>query len=217
MFLALPTLYSEDKRKYDTSAIEETLQFLDKHSYRGVILNKSTVEPTSTQQWDTKYRLSMIHNPEFLTARTASKDFANQKHIVLGCGKYCTQDQKNMVSSWYKKCFPSANISTCLSNESEMMKITANSFYATKIQFFNEIYSLCNTLGIDYDRCIDLVLKNNWVNPMHTTVPGPDGKLSYGGACFPKDTNALCSLMERQGVYRKVLEATIQEQKEMRS
>ena len=113
LFLALPTLYSEDKRKYDTSAIEETLQFLDKHSYRGVILNKSTVEPTSTQQWDTKYRLSMIHNPEFLTARTASKDFANQKHIVLGCGKYCTQDQKNMVSSWYKKCFPSSNISTC--------------------------------------------------------------------------------------------------------
>ena len=30
---------------------------------------------------------------------------------------------------------------------------------------------------------------------MHTNVPGTDGKLSYGGACFPKDTNALNNFM----------------------
>ena len=35
------------------------------------------------------------------------------------------------------------------------------------------------------------MLKNDWINPMHTKVPGTDGKLSYGGMCFPKDTKAL--------------------------
>jgi nucleotide sugar dehydrogenase len=216
LFLALPTLYDIENKQYDTSAIVETLDYLQKHEYNGIILNKSTIEPTSTDTWDKKYNLSLVHNPEFLTARTASKDFANQNHIVLGFGKHCSLDQKNRVSSWYKECFPKAQISMCLSNESEMMKITANSFYATKIQFFNEIYLLCEKLHINYNQCIELILKNNWVNPMHTTVPGPDGKLSYSGACFPKDTNALLSLMQRTDTPHKQLESTVLERNEMR-
>ena len=216
LFLALPTLYDIENKQYDTSAIVETLDYLQKHEYTGIILNKSTIEPTSTDTWDKKYNLSLVHNPEFLTARTASKDFANQNHIVLGFGTHCSQDQKNRVSSWYKTLFPKAQISMCASNESEMMKITANSFYATKIQFFNEIYLLCEKLHINYNQCIELLLKNNWVNPMHTTVPGPDGKLSYSGACFPKDTNALLSLMERTDTPHKLLESTILERNEMR-
>ena len=76
------------------------------------------------------------------------------------------------------------------------MKIFCNSFYASKIQLFNEYYMLCQQNGSDYNRIRDLMLKNEWINEMHTQVPGPDGKLGYGGACFPKDTNALQKYME---------------------
>ena len=54
------------------------------------------------------------------------------------------------------------------------------------------------------------------INKMHTTVPGPDGKLSYGGYCFPKDTNALLNLMKKKDAKCKVLNATIEERNEMR-
>ena len=60
------------------------------------------------------------------------------------------------------------------------------------------------------------MLKNNWINPMHTNVPGPDGLLSYGGLCFPKDTNALCSFMKKMNSPHKVLESVIIERNEMR-
>ena len=30
----------------------------------------------------------------------------------------------------------------------------------------------------------------------HITVPGPDGRKGYGGACFPKDTNAFSRFAE---------------------
>ena len=60
------------------------------------------------------------------------------------------------------------------------------------------------------------MLKNGWINPMHTNVPGPDGKLSYGGYCFPKDTNALLNDMKNKGTPYKVLEATIEERNTMR-
>ena len=96
------------------------------------------------------------------------------------------------------------------------MKSFVNCFYSVKIQFFNELYLLCEKMGCDYNNVKNLMLKNKWINPMHTDVPGPDGKLSYGGYCFPKDTNALAEHMKRENVTCKVLEATIAERNEMR-
>ena len=72
-------------------------------------------------------------------------------------------------------------------------------------------------MGCDYDVVKDLMLKNKWINPMHTNVPGTDGKLSYGGYWFPKDTNALLEHMKREGTFHGVLEATIEERNKMRS
>ena len=97
------------------------------------------------------------------------------------------------------------------------MKLFANSFYSVKIQFFNELYLLCQKTNTNFDIVKDLMLKNNWINPMHTNVPGRDGQLSYGGFCFPKDTNALFAFMNEKQTNCKVLEATIQERNQMRN
>ena len=51
---------------------------------------------------------------------------------------------------------------------------------------------------------------------MHTDVPGIDGMLSYGGYCFPKDTNALVQFMKTKNTSHKVLQAVIDERNEMR-
>ena len=40
-----------------------------------------------------------------------------------------------------------------------------------------------------------MMIGNGNINPDHTSVPGPDGNISYGGYCFPKDTNALNEYM----------------------
>ena len=61
-----------------------------------------------------------------------------------------------------------------------------------------------------------MMLKNGWINPMHTDVPGPDGKMSYGGLCFPKDTNALNEFMKQNNIPNSVLNATICERNSMR-
>ena len=96
------------------------------------------------------------------------------------------------------------------------MKIFVNSFYASKIQLFNEYYLLCQNNGSDYNKIVKLMLKNKWINPMHTMVPGTDGKLSYGGACFPKDTNALSCYMDKKNVYNKVLKSVVEERNLLR-
>ena len=46
--------------------------------------------------------------------------------------------------------------------------------------------------------------------------PGPDGKLSYGGYCFPKDTNALLQFMKTKNTAYEVLQAVVDERNKMR-
>ena len=216
IYLCLPTLFNPDTNTYDLSAIHDTLQFLSANSFQGLILIKSTIEPSRSAKLAMQYHLKIIHNPEFLTARTAREDFKNQSHIVLGMTENVSVSDIQVVQLFYQTFFPNAVISTCTSTESESMKIFANSFYAIKVQAFNEFYLLCQQNGADFPKVIQMMLQNGWINPMHTQVPGPDGKLSYGGACFPKDTQALLATMKRAGTPHAVLEATITERNAIR-
>ena len=218
IFLALPTIYDESKHEYDKSCIIEVCTDLTANDYNGLVVIKSTVEPTTTKELSNMFpNLKLIHNPEFLSNATAYEDFHNQTHIVLGKGPNVTHEDIVILEDFYKELYPTAEISVCSSTESESMKSFVNCFYSVKIQFFNELYLLCQKNNCDYNKVKDLMLKNNWINPMHTQVPGVDGQLSYGGYCFPKDTNALLEFMKRCGTPSKVLEATIEERNIMRN
>lgn len=216
LFLALPTKYNINEQGYDLIAITNTLKKLVKYKYNGIIVIKSTLEPGTIKLLSDQYDLDIVHNPEFLTARTAIADFNNQKHIVIGKNIIKNSNNFDRLIHFYKTYFPSAEISICESSESESMKLFLNNFYAVKVQFFTEIYLLCQKLNINYDIIKELMLKNGWINPMHTQIPGPDGLISYGGLCFPKDTLALDFLMEKLNSPHAVLNSTIIERNNMR-
>jgi UDPglucose 6-dehydrogenase len=213
LFLCLPTLFDEERCMYNKDEIVKTLNKLE--DYKGLIVLKSTLEPESTNNLSKKYsNLKICHNPEFLTARTAFEDFHNQTHIVLGKGPNCDSVQE--LYDFYHQYYPDAEISTCTALESESMKIFCNSFYASKVMLFNEYYLLCQKNGSDFEKIKSLMLKNNWINPMHTNIPGPDGSLGFGGACFPKDTKALNEYMKKLNSENIVLQSVINECKNVR-
>jgi len=215
IFLCLPTLYNDTIHKFDISEIEKTLRYFNDNLYDGIILIKSTLEPHTTNYLSDKYKnLSLIHNPEFLSAKTAQNDFLNQKHIILGLSNNFSKNI-DIVVDFYKKYFCD-NISIVNSIESESVKLFCNSFYASKIQIFTEFYLLCQKLNIDYNKVRNLMVNNGWINKMHTDIPGSDGNISYGGLCFPKDTNALNSFMEKTNSPNQVLNSVINERNNMR-
>ena len=217
LFLALPTIFKEDLKQYDKQPIVETCQILNDLKFKGIIVIKSTVEPETINILSNNFEyLQFIHNPEFLTARTAYQDFHNQKHIVLGKCPRCSLNNLNIVKNFYKKYYPEADISLCSSTESETMKLFCNSFYAMKVQIFTEFNQLCEKNNTNFNKIKNMMLKNNWINEMHTNVPGPDGKISYGGLCFPKDTNALNNYMIKKKSINNVLNASIKERNEIR-
>lgn len=206
IFFCLPTPFVDDFG-YDLSSIKENLLFLSKNNYGGLVVIKSTVSVGTCSQLFKKYNLKICHNPEFLTQRTAFEDFHNQKNIIIGYDQNL-DDLKYLIKIYSKY---NAKINLCTTKESEAAKLFCNSFYAQKVMIFNEFYSLCEKLDIKYDYVKKMMLDNDWINPMHTDVPGPDGKLAYGGACFPKDTKALLKQMKDNKSYSKILEACIYE------
>ena len=217
IFIALPTPYNEQLHTYDKTSLDETLEKLNKMCYDGVILIKSTVVPYTTQTYARQYPyLKLVHNPEFLSALTATQDFINQKQIICGLSTNISCKDEHNIKTFYELYFPDASVSICESNESESTKIFVNSFYAVKVQFMTELQQLCNVTNIDYNRVRELMLNNGWINPMHTNVPGSDGNISYGGMCFPKDTNALNEYMKELDTPHSILDACIKERNKMR-
>lgn len=217
LFLCLPTLYSDELEQYDKGAIHDVCGRLNEARYSGLVVLKSTVEPGTTEKLSTLYDcLDIAHNPEFLTARTAYEDFANQPHIVLGSTKRCNPNKFQRLEELMRSCWPSATYSVCTSTESESMKSFCNCFYAQKISIFNEYYVACKSMGIDYQKVLKMMLTNGWINEMHTDVPGPDGKMGYGGMCFPKDTSALYQHLKREKLPHRMIQASVTENQELR-
>ena len=215
LFLCLPTPFDEKLKSYNKEALDETMLFLHNKKYNGFILIKSTVEPTVCDNYYNQYNnLKILHNPEFISAISAEKDFENQKYTLIG--KTNIDENINMVIDFYKKYFININIIINTSLETEVTKIAANSFYATKIQYFNEIYDLCNKTNCNYNIVRDMMLESGWINKMHTNVPGSDGKFSYGGMCFPKDTSAYYNFLKKNSEYYEIAKATVEQNKSIR-
>ena len=82
-----------------------------------------------------------------------------------------------------------------------------NCFFATKVSLLNEYYRLAKELDIDWETAMHGFAADGRVGDSHMHVPGPDGKLGFGGACFPKDINAFIELGNENNLNMNVLEA----------
>jgi UDP-glucose 6-dehydrogenase len=87
--------------------------------------------------------------------------------------------------------------------------LARNSYYALKVSFCNNIYNLCQKNNIEYESFRNYFSNGEWVIDQHTYVPGPDGKLGFGGKCLPKDVTELLNFASQNGVEFKILEETM--------
>ena len=82
-----------------------------------------------------------------------------------------------------------------------------NTFFATKVSIINEFKRLSNALGTNWEDAMHGFAADGRVGDSHLHVPGPDGKLGYGGTCFPKDVNALITMGEDLGTPMNTIKA----------
>lgn len=169
-----------------------------------IYIIKSTVLPGTTMELIKTYPdLKIIFSPEFLTERTAKIDMLSQARIIFGGDKDLTAE----VEKLFMQRFMNRHYIHTDSTTAEYIKYMNNTFFATKVSIINEFKRLADTIGVDWDTALYGFAADGRVGDSHLHVPGPDGKLGYGGTCFPKDVNALVSFAKEKGVSLNTIEA----------
>jgi len=208
IFICVPTPMADDGNQ-DLSILDTVIQEIKVLDLNSKIILKSTVLPNNIAIIEESIP-DIIYNPEFLTEKNSFEDFINGDLIVIG-GK---KKDFEKITAFYKnhtKCLTTNFILTDLIAAS-LIKYTINSYLASKVMFFNELHNLFKKSGTDekWDNFIDAVSSDPRIGRSHMKVPGPDGRYGFGGACFPKDTQALYNYSISEETPLKILKKVIE-------
>jgi len=216
IFLCLPTPMSAETGKIDLSITDKVLDGIDQLDFNRrekIFIIKSTVVPGTTSRYAKKYPdLAFVFNPEFLTERRARLDFINTARIVLGGDRMFT----SMLEEVYRVRFPHTPIIKTDFETAELIKYMCNCFFATKVSFMNEMQQICKAIGGNWDVAVGGFISDGRIGNSHIDVPGHDGKMGFGGKCFPKDLNAMIEKAYEVGVDPVVLKAAWEKNIEVR-
>jgi UDPglucose 6-dehydrogenase len=212
IFICVPTPMNSDGSA-STLIVEDVVAAISNGGKRIVVI-KSTVPPGTTERLNQRFgpAVTVLFNPEFLTEAKPVEDFKNQDRIIVGGETEAAQ----VVAGIYAVAYPDVLQVQCDSTTAEMVKYVGNCFLATKISFANEIYQICEKLGIAYNGVMEMARLDKRLGPSHWKVPGPDGHYGFGLTCFPKDINALIAVAVGLGVDPKVLKAAWEKNLEVR-
>ena len=199
IFLSVPTPAS-NTGQIDLSIVEEALSEIDKinKSDSNIVLLRSTVTPGTSLMLQKKFsNLRIVFNPEFLTERSALFDFINQSRVILGGDSKYTKKVKDLYRHRFGDYLPviETNYETA-----ELIKYMNNLFFATKVSFLNEMKLVADKTNVDWDKAMEGFVMDGRVGHSHLSVPGPDGKLGFGGSCFPKDIQAMINFGKSMGL-----------------
>jgi UDPglucose 6-dehydrogenase len=224
IFLSVPTPSNQDGSIH-LGVIETALAEINEAKVdtrkKNVVLIRSTVVPGTTRKLAKKYpRLNLVFNPEFLTERSAKFDFINQSRFIIG-GLTNTPEiprwEVSAVARLFRHRFgDSTPVVMCDYETAEIIKYMNNCFFALKVSFLNEMKMLADKSGVDWNIAVDGFVRDGRVGHSHLQVPGPDGKLGFGGSCFPKDLRAIIQFGEESEVDMKTLKAAWETNLEVR-
>lgn len=203
IFICLPTPFKKDKQEIDLSIINQSLREITQltDNTDKIIIIKSTVIPGTTLNYVQKYPKSLFcFNPEFLTERSFLQDFIKTDRIIIGTSNDLVFRK---ISAIYQSIMPNTPIFQTDPTTAEMVKYMANAFLATKVIFANEMYDLCQIIGISYEEVKRMVVADHRIGGSHLEVTTLRG---FGGKCFPKDLIALMGLCRKLKVDFSLLE-----------
>ena len=144
------------------------------------------IEKASGKKHGDGYRV--VFHPEFLREGSSVYDFFNPPKIVIG--ELEEGDSRKLLELYPEDRFNCKRI-ICPLETAETVKYCDNLFHAIKITFANEVGQLCNALGIDSAKVMEIFCEDKKLNISAKYLrPG----FAFGGSCLPKDLRAFLSM-----------------------
>lgn len=204
VFVAVPTPMYEDG-SIDISCVKDVLENIVSvdipRKKLPIVVIRSTIVPGTTAKLQKEFpSLHLVYNPEFLSERNSLADMERTDRVVIGGPvKYCKK-----VEEIYRLVFPYARYIITDTTTAEMIKYSANVTLAGQVMIANELYQICQKLGIDWAFVRNAIILDPLIG-RNTKVPGPDGDFGFGGKCLPKDLNALIHRAKELGYNPELL------------
>ena len=198
----------------DTSIVEEVFEWLK----APLIIIKSTVPVGTTDFLARKHGRNVVFSPEYCGESTYwspyefHTDVKETPFFTFGGEKEATS---KAIDFYLPVVGPVKKYNQTTAKAAEMAKYMENSFYATKIAFCNEMYSICESMGIDWHETREAWLSDPRIHPMHTAVF--KDRRGFGGKCLPKDLNAVITFAEEAGEDATLLKAVWESNANIRS
>lgn len=182
--------YAADLRYVD-AVIEELAPLLSRPA---VIFGKSTVPVGTAERLGSLARelapvgdaVEVAWNPEFLREGFAVEDTLRPDRLVLGVDRERKGSAEEIAREVYADVLKSRTpfIVTDLAT-SELVKVAANAFLATKISFINAIAEVCEASGADVSVLADAIGHDARIGRRFLNAG-----IGFGGGCLPKDIRA---------------------------
>lgn len=205
IFLCLPT--PNDGHGYDLSAIQDGAtqvgQALASADARHIIVVRSTVPPGTTRELVRplveKYSGKRGEDGFGLAA---SPDFRQRMTVIGASSQRVAHRLGDLLSPLGGQVRVFDDPATA-----ELIKCTSSLFNATKISFWNEIWGVCDELGLDPDQVADTVASSAQASTDQTY--GLRGGAPYGGGQLPGDTTGFLGFAAELGIPMPLLSAVV--------
>ena len=205
-FICVGTPQSKDSDAADLTYVELAFtELASRITRRALLVGKSTV-PIGTAARLTSLvqrvspagdQLELAWNPEFLREGFAVQDTLSPDRLVFGVQSLWAEKQLRAVFR------PILGAGTPLVvadlATSELVKVAANSFLATKISYINAMAEVCEATGADVNILATALGFDSRIGSRFLK-PG----LGFGGGCLPKDIRAFAHRAEELGVGQAV-------------
>ena len=197
-FICVGTPQSKDGLAADLTYVKSAVAAIAPYLKNGsLVVGKSTVPVGTAQGLRDQLATSAPHadlawNPEFLREGFAVEDTLTPNRLVVGVANDRAEEILKEVykpvidlgTPWIRADLPT----------SELVKVAANSFLATKISFINAMAEVCEAAGGD----VTVLAKAIGYDPRIGNRFLQAG-IGFGGGCLPKDIRAFMARAEELG------------------